>query len=125
MVFWINNGARAPDDQRPRAGDSEDGSPARRGHGDAIVARPENLVPVDLRDYAVADVREAIDVVRAFDATAVLLYVIPPVRLPPWLKLDQHGHERDRLEAAKTQLGKLARTVGGDGECRVCARRPR
>jgi nucleotide-binding universal stress UspA family protein len=77
------------------------------------------LVPVDLHDYAVADVREAIDVVRAFAATAVLVYVIPAVRFPPWLKLDQRGHERNRLEAAKTQLEKLAQTVGGGGECRV------
>lgn len=77
------------------------------------------LVPVDLQDYALADVREAVDIVRALDASPLFLYAIPPVQFPPWLRLGKGSHDRDRIETARTQLEKVAHAVGGQGECRV------
>ena len=77
------------------------------------------LVPVDLRDYAVADVRAALRVARGFGAKALLVYVLPPVQFPPWLRLDRRAHDRDRLAHSKTELETLARLVAGGAECRV------
>ena len=59
------------------------------------------------------------NVLRAFDTAPLLLSVVPAARFPPWLKMDNRTHDRDRVEAARSRLQKIARTVGNDAECRV------
>jgi nucleotide-binding universal stress UspA family protein len=77
------------------------------------------LVPVDLHDYAVADVRQSIDVARAFGATALVLYVVPPVQFPPWLRFDGRRYDRQRIAAARNELDTLTKTIGANQTCRV------
>lgn len=79
------------------------------------------LVPVDLGDYALADVRAAIEVVRAFRAKAILVYVIPAVQFPPWLRVDQKRYDRERVQTARAALDKLARAlaVGAASQIRI------
>lgn len=82
------------------------------------------LVPVDLADYSTADVRDAAEAVRAFGATPVLVYVLPPVQFPSWLRMDVRTYERDRLEAARRSLEKLRAAAGGDAECQLAVGEP-
>ena len=77
------------------------------------------LVPVDVADYTLGDVRTVMNVLRAFDTAPLLVSVVPAARFPPWLKMNQRAFDRDRVEAARTRLEKIARTVGNDAECRV------
>jgi nucleotide-binding universal stress UspA family protein len=83
------------------------------------------LVPVDVTDHRVAEVRTSMKVVRAFAATPTLVYVVPTARFPAWLKADRRSYDRDRAEAARNALEKLARTVGADDAiCRVVVGEP-
>jgi nucleotide-binding universal stress UspA family protein len=77
------------------------------------------LVPVDLADYNLADLRAAIKIVRAFAAAPLLANIVPPARFPSWLKVDSQTYERDRVAAAQTKLEQIARTVADEAECRV------
>jgi len=77
------------------------------------------LVPIDLADYTLGDVRAVMNVLRAFDAAPLLVSVVPAGRFPSWLKMDKRTDDRDRVEAARKGLEKIARTVGNDAECRV------
>jgi hypothetical protein len=82
------------------------------------------LVPVDVADYTLADVRTAMNAVRTFDAAPLLVTVVPAARFPAWLKMDNPSYGRDRIEAARKELENIARTVGNDAECRVLAGEP-
>jgi nucleotide-binding universal stress UspA family protein len=77
------------------------------------------LVPVDVADHALADVRTVMNALRAFDAAPLLVSVVPAARFPSWLKMDKRTYDRDRVEAARKRLEKIARSVGNDAECRV------
>ena len=59
------------------------------------------LVPVDVADYTLADVRTVMNVLRAFDTAPLLVSVVPAARFPSWLKMDKRTYDRDRVEAAR------------------------
>jgi nucleotide-binding universal stress UspA family protein len=82
------------------------------------------LVPVDLADYSMGDVRRAVEAVRAFAAIPVLVYVLPPVQFPAWLRVDGRTYERERLDSARGSLEKLRATTGGDAECQLAVGEP-
>lgn len=72
------------------------------------------IVPVDLDDYTLRDVRAAVDFARAFEAKVFLLSVLPILRVPAWLRLDTRTHDRQRMDAARKRLEKLVKLVGGE-----------
>ena len=82
------------------------------------------LVPVDVADYTLADVRTVMNVLRAFDTAPLLVGVVPAARFPSWLKMDKRTYDRDRVEAARKELEKIAQAVAHDAECRVIAGDP-
>lgn len=82
------------------------------------------LVPVDLADYSMGEVRRAVAAVRAFSATPVLVYVLPPVQFPAWLRVDGRTYDRDRMETAQRSLEKLRAATGGDAECQLAVGEP-
>jgi nucleotide-binding universal stress UspA family protein len=98
----------------------------RAGWARALASWPGKraLVPIDLEDYAVADVRAAVEAVRRFNAKAVLIHAIRPIRFPPRLGFDRGGYDRTRIVAARTQLDKLLKTAGGDASSRVVVGEP-
>jgi nucleotide-binding universal stress UspA family protein len=77
------------------------------------------LVPVDVAGYTLVDVRSAMNLLRAFAATPLLVTVVPTPRFPSWLKIDGRAHDRERMEVARKGLDKLARSVGKGAGCRV------
>lgn len=76
------------------------------------------LVPIDLNDYVLADVRVAVDQARSFGATPVLMYALPRLQFPSWLRMDSGNYDRERLAAARSELEKLGGGAGG-ADCRV------
>jgi nucleotide-binding universal stress UspA family protein len=76
------------------------------------------LVPIDLSDYVLADVRVAVIRARSFGATPVLMYALPRLQFPSWLRMDSGDYDRERLAAAQSELEKLADETGG-AQCRV------
>ena len=82
------------------------------------------LVPVDLADYSLADVRAALGVARSFGATPVLMYAMPPVQFPSWLRVNSRAYDRDRLAMARTELENLGAKTGGDVECHLVVGEP-
>lgn len=77
------------------------------------------VVAVDIDDNDASDVRVAVDLVRALNATPMLLHAVPPARFPSWLKVDAVRHDRARLDAARRALEALAGTLGGDIACQI------
>ena len=94
---------------------------SRSEWANALRSWPGNcaLVPVDLSDYTLGDVTAVMNVLRALDVAPLLVNVVPAARFPAWLKMDKRTNDRDRVEAARKGLEKIARTVGSDAECRV------
>ncbi|MEQ1868926.1 MAG: universal stress protein [Vicinamibacterales bacterium] len=75
------------------------------------------LVAVDLADYGAEDIRAVRQVLSVFDATAIFLHVMQPVRQPSWFPAADTGTvESDR---ARTALVKLAHRVGAGTRCQL------
>jgi nucleotide-binding universal stress UspA family protein len=82
------------------------------------------LVPIDLADYLLADARAAVDAARSFGATPVLMYALPQLQFPSWLRMDSGTYDRERRAAAQAELQRLGERAGGGVECQVVLGEP-
>ena len=95
--------------------------PGRRQARAQLTAWPGDLalIPVDLADYRVDDVRQAMRFVAALGAAPQFLYVLPPVRLPSWLGIPRLVADTPSLEAAWARFRKAVGGAAREAECRV------
>jgi nucleotide-binding universal stress UspA family protein len=77
------------------------------------------VIAVDLADYRIGDVKAAVEIVRSLGATALLVYAVPPTRLPAWMRFNAGVDERRRVVAAKDRLNALNRKLRARGDCEV------
>ena len=77
------------------------------------------LVPVDLDDYRMADLRSAVSVARSFQARITLMFVVRPLDFPSWLRIDRAAFYHQRREDAQQKLAALARTLGDDVDSEI------
>lgn len=77
------------------------------------------LVPVDLDDYSLADLRAAVSVARSFQARVTLMFVVRPLDFPSWLRIDRAAFYHQRKEEAQQKLVALAGTLGDDVDSEI------
>jgi nucleotide-binding universal stress UspA family protein len=84
--------------------------------------RSRAIIPIDVNDASRADVQAAVAMSATFDAAPVLLHVLPPSPLPPWLAAETPTLNRGRVAEARRAMDTLAR--GLDARYEVAIGRP-
>jgi nucleotide-binding universal stress UspA family protein len=84
------------------------------------------LAAVDLGPHTAADARAAAHVAQWARAELVLVHIVRPTQAPRWLSTRLQAHERERLQAARTRLERLARDLELDrpASCQVLIGEP-
>jgi hypothetical protein len=77
------------------------------------------LVPIDLDGSERSDVGVTIRAAAAIGAEPLLLHVVSPLQLPPWMGSELETIERQRVESASARLADVARSAGGRYTYRV------
>lgn len=85
---------------------------------------PRALVAVDLHDTDVTAVRHAVAVVRELGARPLLVYALPPARLPAWMGLDATRQRTAQVREARRRLEAMALRLKGEIETQVVAGEP-
>jgi nucleotide-binding universal stress UspA family protein len=95
--------------------------PRRHGPGIARV-----IAPLDLDGDWTRDVSGAADVARWFGAELLLVYVVPRLQVPPWLRPNVEAHDRIRAAEALGILEQVRTTLpaGVRSACRVLVGNP-
>jgi nucleotide-binding universal stress UspA family protein len=70
------------------------------------------LLPIDLEDYTLGDVRASVAAARALGAEARLLHAVRRSPVPEWLRVNPARHDAKRVESARRRLRALAKSVG-------------
>ena len=80
--------------------------PGVRWPGRTIVAA------IEFGPRAACDIRRAGDIARLFGTDLVLLHVVPPPSIPPWVSADVNAHLRQRCSQAESALEALRQEAG-------------
>jgi nucleotide-binding universal stress UspA family protein len=75
------------------------------------------LIPIDLADYNMVDVRRALTVVAQLGASPLFLHAIPKVRFPSWLRVAPPP-DYAKLTTTWTAIKKKVGAVARGSECR-------
>jgi nucleotide-binding universal stress UspA family protein len=77
------------------------------------------VAPVVSPERVMAEAAAAASVAHACGATLALVHVIPPLRLPTWLRLDKQALDRTALSMSRDRLMAKMSTSGAQADVRV------
>jgi nucleotide-binding universal stress UspA family protein len=82
------------------------------------------LLPIDLDGNERAEARAALQAANRLGMAAVLLHVVEPLHLPPWIGMDIAELDQQRIRGAQKRLRNLASSLSSRVPSRVVAGEP-